>query len=239
MAEPSVVMVSASFHPYVGGAEKQALELSVALRQRGVRVRVLTRGRPGLSGPDEVRGVPVERLACFGPGFINAVTFMLSLGRWLWVHAAEYSVVHVHLAGSPALPAALAGRFLKKRVVIKLGGGRGIGELAASSGSWSGRLKLWLLARLRPQFVAVTRDLAEECVQYLGPVPLRVLPNGVDVSRYKPAAPEAKAALRRGLGWPAGLGFLYVGRLSPEKQLRGFLQAWTEQAQAAAAPSFL
>ena len=227
---PRVVMVSAGFHPYVGGAEKQALELSVALRGRGVGVKVLTRRLPGLPAAEAVRGVPVERLWCAGEGWLNALTFMWSLSAWLVAHAGDYCAVHVHLAGSPALPAALLGPLLGKLVLIKLGGGRGIGELAASSRTMGGRLKLTLLSWLRPRFVAVTKDLAEECSQFLGPVPVSVQPNGVDTARYHPVPSEEKKDLRRRLGWPEGLGFLYVGRLAPEKQLDKFLSAWTQAA---------
>ena len=212
-------MVSAGFHPYVGGAEKQALELSVALRLRGVKVRVLTRRLPGLSRREDIRGVAVERLWCAGGGPLNALTFMASLWLWLWTRASEYSVVHVHLAGSPALPAALAGRLLGKRVIIKLGGGRGIGELAASSRTLGGRVKLRLLSWLKPRFVAVTKDLAEECAQFLGPVPVQVQPNGVDTVRYHPVRAAESRLCGASLGWPEGLGFLYVGRFAPEKQL--------------------
>ena len=224
----SVVMVSASFHPYVGGAEKQALELSTALMRRGIAVRVLTRQMTDLPNNDQVSGVPVERLWCAGAGFVNAVTFMMSLGLWLWRRSSLYSVVHVHLAGSPSLPAVAVGRILGKRVIVKLGGGRGIGELAASSATFWGRVKLRALAWLKPQFVAVTRDLAQECAQYLGPVPVIVQPNGVDTDRYHPVSSEDKKALRKKLGWPKGGGFLYVGRFSPEKRLDWFLRAWSE-----------
>ena len=227
---PRIVMVSAGFHPYVGGAEKQALELSVALRGRGVGVKVLTRRLPGLPAAEEVRGVPVERLWCAGEGWLNALTFLWSLTAWLVAHAGDYRAVHVHLAGSPALPPALLGPILGKRVLIKLGGGRGIGELAASSRTMGGRLKLTLLSWLRPRFVAVTKDLAEECSQFLGPVPVSVQPNGVDTARYHPVPAEEKRSLRRKLGWPEGLGFLYVGRLVPEKQLDKFLAAWIRAA---------
>jgi glycosyltransferase involved in cell wall biosynthesis len=223
-------MVSAGFHPYVGGAEKQALELSVALRARGVRVRVLTRRLPGLPRREIIRGVAVERLWCAGGGALNALTFMASLWIWLLTRAREYSAVHVHLAGSPALPAALAGRLLGKSVVIKLGGGRGIGELAASSRTLVGSVKLRLLSWLGPRFVAVTKDLAEECAQFLGPVPVQVQPNGVDTVRYHPHLASEKQALRRKLGWPDGLGFLYVGRFAPEKQLGRFLRVWSRAA---------
>jgi glycosyltransferase involved in cell wall biosynthesis len=232
-------MVSAGFHPYVGGAEKQALELSVALRARGVEARVLTRRLPGLAAREEVRGVPVERLWCAGEGFINALTFMWSLTAWLILRAGEYSAVHVHLAGSPALPAALLGPLLGKRVTVKLGGGRGIGELAVSARTLGGRFKLRMLSWLKPRFVAVTKDLAEECAQFLGPVPVQVLPNGVDTARYRPVSAEEKRVLRRKLGWPDGLGFLYVGRLIPEKQLDRFLLAWNGAAASSGFAAFI
>ncbi len=221
-----VLMVSASFHPAVGGAEKQALELSIALRRRGSDVRVLTRRRPGLPRLEEVRGVPVERLWCSGAGPLDSLTFLLSLSWRLLRGASGYDVVHVHLAGSPALPAAAAGRLLGKRVLIKLGGGKGIGELAASAQTLGGRLKLCLLAWLQPQFVAVTGELAGEAERYLGTVSVRFQPNGVDINRYRPARAQDKAALRQALGWPAGLCFLYVGRFSAEKRLDAFIDAW-------------
>ncbi|MBI5630346.1 MAG: glycosyltransferase family 4 protein [Elusimicrobia bacterium] len=236
MAEAAlrVVMVSASFHPSIGGAENQALELSVALQRRGLGVRVLTRKLPGLSCREFVRGIPVIRLPCRGAGFLNAASFMASLFIYLWRQAPLYDVIHVHLAGSPALAAAFAGRLLGKPVVVKLGGGKGIGELAASARTFGGRLKLRLLARLKPQVIAVARELAEEGARYLGPVPIPVIPNGVDSERYQPASPQGKSALRRELGWPEeGLCFLYTGRFSWEKNLLRFIEVWAGASRAA------
>jgi glycosyltransferase involved in cell wall biosynthesis len=229
-------MVSASFHPYLGGAEKQALELSVALKARGASVAVLTRRLDGLPAADEARGVPVERLWCAGTGLLNAATFMASLFFRLISKRSSYDAIHVHLAGSPALAAAAAGRLLGKRVFVKLGGGKGIGELAVSSRSPSGRLKLRLLSIFAPQFVSVTRDLVEEAARYLGKsVPVHLLPNGVDTRRYKPVSLEEKAVLRARLGWPPGQVFLYTGRLSPEKRLPEFVEAWALSARKAKA----
>jgi glycosyltransferase involved in cell wall biosynthesis len=223
----SVVMVSASFHPYVGGAEKQALELSVALRRKGVDVRVLTRKLPGLAFFDGVRGVQVVRLPCAGSGLFNALSFMLTLWVYLLAKAKTYDAIHVHLAGSPALAAIAAGRLLGKKVVVKLGGGRGVGELSGSGGTLAGRLKLKLLHWLKPQFVAVTEDLAQELEAFgVRGAKLKFLPNGVDTTVYRPTTREEKKALRKKWGWPDGLMFLYVGRLSYEKRLPEFLKAW-------------
>jgi glycosyltransferase involved in cell wall biosynthesis len=238
-ARNRVVMVSAGFYPYlVGGAERQALELSAALARRGAYVRVLTRRLPRLSAQEEVRGVQVLRLRRFGSGTADSLTFMSSLFFWLLRHASSYDVIHVHLAGSPALPAAVAGRLLGKRVVIKLGGGRGIGELAASSQTAAGRLKLRVLAWLKPQFVAVARELAEEASRYLGGVPVHIMPNGVDTERFQPAAAR-KEELRSQLGWPRGLGFLYAGRFSAEKRLPWFIEIWAELIQKSGSDAFI
>lgn len=226
MSPLSVVMVSASFHPHVGGAEKQALELSVALARQGHKVRVLTRRLPGLAAEEEISGIAVRRLWAPGAGVLNALGFMLSLLVELFRSSNSYDAIHVHLAGSPALSAALAGRLLGKRVIVKLGGGRGIGELAASSRSFSGRLKLKALSWLGPKLAAVTQDLADEAREFGFTGEIVVQPNGVDLSRYRPSTPEEKQAIRRSLGWPEGPCFLYVGRLSPEKRLRQFLEVW-------------
>ncbi|HBL18027.1 MAG: hypothetical protein A2X36_07610 [Elusimicrobia bacterium GWA2_69_24] len=226
-ADAGVVMLTPNFHPYVGGAEKQALELSKALAAGGLPVVVATRRLPGLPAEDRVAGIPVRRLAAPGGGLLNAAGFMLSALWFLLRRRAEYGIIHVHLAGSPAVAACLAGRLFGKKVVIKVGGGRGIGEIALSSRTWAGRLKLGLLRAFRPQFISVTQDLADEMDEHgLGGC-VRVIPNGVDTGRYRPASPEEKSGLRAELGWPEGLILLYVGRLAVEKRLVAFLEAFS------------
>ncbi len=227
---PRVVMVSAGFWPAVGGAESQALELARALGARGARVRVLTRRLGGLPGRETVRGVDVRRLPVLGTGALDSLSFLFGALGWLLKHEADYDAIHAHLAGSPALAAAVAGRLLGKPVVVKLGGGRGIGELAVSSRSSLGRLKLRLLTLLAPRFLAVVPDLAEEAREHLPGARVEVLPNGVDAARFKPVSPAERAALRERLDW-SGTVFLYTGRLSAEKRLPWFARVWDEAVQ--------
>ncbi len=227
----SVAMVSAGFWPAVGGAERQALELSAALAARGARVTVLTRRLGGLPARETVRGVEVRRLPVAGRGTLQALVFMAGVLGWLLLHWTEWDAVHAHLAGSPALAAAAAGRLLGRPAIVKLGGGRGIGELAASSRTASGRAKLRALGLLRPRFLAVAADLADEAGAFLGPAPIEVLPNGVDAERFAPADPARKRALRAGLVWDEdAFVFLYAGRFSAEKRLPWFLGLWREAA---------
>jgi glycosyltransferase involved in cell wall biosynthesis len=224
----SVVMVSAGFWPAIGGAERQALELSAALAARGHRVTVLTRRVAGRPATETVRGVAVRRLPA-PDGCLNAPVFLVAAFAWLLLHWVEWDAVHAHLAGSPALAAAFAGRLLGRPALVKLGGGRGIGELAVSSKSRLGRAKLRVLGLLRPRFIAVVPDLAEEAREFLGPVRIEVLPNGVDSKHYYPLDKTAKAALRAELGWKDdAIIFLYAGRFSWEKRLPWFLNLWLE-----------
>ncbi|MDE2490864.1 MAG: glycosyltransferase family 4 protein, partial [Elusimicrobia bacterium] len=101
------------------------------------------------------------------------------------------------------------------------------GELALSARTRLGRAKLRALARLRPRFLAVVPDLLDEAREFLGDVPIELLPNGVDAERYAPVPPERRRALRAELEWDAGSPvFLYTGRFSPEKRLPWFLRLW-------------
>ena len=226
----SIVMVSAGFWPAIGGAERQALELSAALAARGHRVTVLTRRVGASPAREKVRGVSVARLPSPG-GLLDAPVFLAATFLWLLLHWVEWDAVHAHLAGSPALGAALAGRLLGRPALVKLGGGRGIGELAVSSKTRLGRAKLRVLGLLRPHFLAVVPDLAEEAREFLGPVTIEVLPNGVDTARFHPVDAAAKRALRAELGWgDEATVFLYTGRFSWEKRLPWFLELWLEAA---------
>jgi glycosyltransferase involved in cell wall biosynthesis len=235
--ESRVVMVSAGWRPALGGAERQAEELSRALLRRGVRVSALTRRLPGTAPNEESGGLAVRRLPSLGSGPLDSLLFLCEAFVWLVLHKGEYDAVHAHLAGSPALAAAAAGRLLGKPVLVKLGGGRGIGELAASSRTAFGRLKLRLLAALEPRFLAVVPDLADEAREFLGPgVAVEVLPNGVDAERFVPADLMRKRVVRASLGLPQDAPvFLYTGRFSPEKRLGWFAKLWTEATEGTAA----
>ena len=234
-----VVMLTPNFHPHIGGAEKQALELSKALVALGCGVLVLTRGRDELPSRETVFGVPVRRLPVLDwTTLLDSISFLLGSFLYLLFTARSYDAVHVHLGGSAAVGAALAGRLLGKSVVVKIGGGRGIGEIAVSSKTLAGRLKLRLLKALKPQFICVARDLFEELSEHgLGSGAL-VVPNGVDLEHYRPAKPAQKAALRKALGWPSGLALLYVGRLAAEKRLDGFMKSLAAALKSSPADAF-
>lgn len=57
-----IVMLISSFHPLIGGAERQALRLSEKLVDSGIRVTVLTRWHEGLRKEEKINGVNVNRI---------------------------------------------------------------------------------------------------------------------------------------------------------------------------------
>jgi len=239
-----VVMLTANYYPYVGGAEGQARSVARALARRQVPVWVVTRLLPGLKKEESVDGIPVFRLAAWGCGSFGALTFAIFTLLHLLRRRACYEVIHVHLASSHAVVAALAGRLLGKRVVVKLGGGKGVGEIFLSKKSALGRLKLRALAVLCPALVAVNPEILEEIPSSgLEGLKTFIIPNGVDLDIFSPAPPEEKARLRRELNWPAGFALLSTSRLTQDKRTAGllsdFLQAWAAAEKPAGARFYI
>lgn len=226
----SVLMLSQTFHPVMGGSEKQALEISRALAGRGVKVTVLTRRLGGLSAEEDLGGVRVLRLGVFGPRALDSALFMLKSFFWLLAHKADYDAVHVHLASSPAVAAALASRFTGRKTLIKLGGGRGVDEITLSQGTLLGRLKLAFLRAARPELLVMNGDVyawLKGSPEFSG-LNLRQFRNGVDTGRYTPQLYTEKIKAKAALGLDNAQLFLFVGRLSPEKRVKEFLEAWAE-----------
>ncbi|MDA8129942.1 MAG: glycosyltransferase family 4 protein [Elusimicrobia bacterium] len=234
----SVLMLSQTFHPVMGGSERQALEISKALVSRGVKVTVLTRQPGGQPAEEDMGGVRVLRLGAFGPRAVDSALFMLKSFFWLLSHKADYDAVHVHLASSPAVAAVLASRLTGKKTLVKLGGGKGVDEITLSMGSFLGRLKLSFFRAFRPELLVMNGEVYD----WLSGTPefsglrLRRFRNGVDTGRYTPLLYSEKIKAKEAIGLDNSTLFIFVGRLSPEKRVKEFLEAWAEVFSEAAAP---
>lgn len=224
-------MVLAGFHPYIGGAESQARGVAAELRRRGVPVGVLTRRLAGVPHEEVLDAIPVTRLPAWGPGPVAAAVFTLFVFVELLRRRRDYDVIHAHLASAHAVAAAAAGRLLGRRVIVKLAGGKGYGEVATSRGSFLGRLKLKALGALKPILAAPNADILQELSGTpLEGLPTAVVPNGVDLKRFAPPTAEEKAALRRALRWGEGFALLSASRLADDKGvadlLADFFSVW-------------
>lgn len=223
-------MLISNFYPAVGGAEKQALEISVSLKLRGINVTALTRRINGAVSEENLKGIFVKRLPVIGSGIVDSVFFMLEAFFYLLFHARDYGIIHVHLASSPAVAALIAGKILGKKVIIKLGGGRGVDEITLSMKTLSGRMKLAFFRIMKPDML-IMNDETFEWLKNTGEfsgLRLTRFRNGVDTGRYSPVSYSEKISAKHKLRLENKTVFLFVGRLSPEKRIVEFVEAWGE-----------
>ena len=219
-----IVMLVNEFTPVSGGAEKQAERLAAYFAARGNMVWVITRHFPGLATSETMHGFHVIRPATWGPGKIRTITFVLGALTQLWLLRHQISIIHAHMLFGPAFAAALAGKLLGKRVIVKLGSSGPTGEIQLSLRTARGRLRLALLRQWADVMVALDRDMQAEALS-AGFLPERIyrMVNGIDASSFMQTMSREDAKAR--LDKENKLLVLFVGRLVPEKSLPTLLKA--------------
>jgi len=226
--QPGVCMIISSFHPIVGGAERQAQQLAVKLMSRGVGVCVLTRRYAELKWYEEIDGVPVHRVPAFGPRAIASVIYTLSALVWLLFNHHRYQIVHCHQALSPATIGALAKILFGKKLVVKVPG-RGIEGGIAQIGMMPFSALRKKLLRQADRFIYLSDGISEELAKFGFANAAVKLPNGVDTERFTPVSVEVKAMLRERLRLPPTCRLvIFTGRLNSLKRLDILLKSWAD-----------
>jgi len=227
----NAIFVIGYYPPVVGGAEKKTQRLANELVSRGWKITVLTKGAGGLPEMADEDGVNVIRIGdADGRGFFPRAVFYVKLVVYIWKLRGEYEIIHNFLFSSISAICAAAGKFLKKRVVISLGG---VGKL----GGWwdvtglgrAGGIKRWIVERGGVQFVVPNRDVKDE-IKKTGISEKRIycLPNPVDTFNFSPELRTNSGGSNKLRSRLCGNGrlFVFVGRLSPEKRLERIIAAW-------------
>jgi len=129
MPNPRIYIVTATFLPSVGGAEKQAFAQSRSLRERGYETTIVTFRRKRTWPRHElIEGVPVIRVAGMLlegrenlPRPLQKLAYLLAMlvmGWTLWRQRQRYGILHVYKLGLLTLPAALVCRLTGKRMLV-------------------------------------------------------------------------------------------------------------------------
>jgi glycosyltransferase involved in cell wall biosynthesis len=129
MKNMRVFIVVATFHPLVGGAERQALEQGRSLCQGGLEATVVTfRHKRSWAVHDTVEGVPVIRVAgtLLGgrdklPRVLQKFLYLIALlvmGWVLWQYRHRYDLLHVYQLNWLALVTALTCYLNRKPMVV-------------------------------------------------------------------------------------------------------------------------
>jgi glycosyltransferase involved in cell wall biosynthesis len=202
----------------VGGAERQVVDLAVALRRKGYEVTVACSIAGDLSGVLEEAGIPVRPLLDRLAKRRFSLSYAWRLRRLL--RKERFDLVHAHIYASTAA-AAIATLGTGPPLVITE-------HTEASWQTWRARwVSRWVYRRVE-RIIAVSTPIRRRLIERDGVHPdlITIVPNAV-VSASEPRAAPLPAELReRPL---VGV----VARLQPEKGVENFLKA-----AARIAPSF-
>jgi glycosyltransferase involved in cell wall biosynthesis len=237
-----ICLLTDSFYPVVGGGEGQARLMARSLRERGHEVTVLTQHRFASSPRHEVLdGVDVMRVG--RPGLkrwgkylmmpASLFKLLITAGRWDVVYVAGLRTLGV--VGVAA--ATLTGRrcLLRSASCAELSGDYIFEHLnSGPSSRWMkallrGYLALrnWVLLKA-DGFLAMSSAIEHEYLACdVDPQKIARIPNGVDLSRFRPLGAAGRKELRQALELPVeGVLMTYTGKLNRGKGLETLLRSW-------------
>ena len=236
----SVLFLTESFHPVLGGGEQHILRLGRALAGSGMDATVVTRrGDARWAAEETIDGIRVVRVGPAGAGRRGKYAMVPSAMAALHRLRARYDVLVVRGTRVLGLPALVAARAIGKGVVLQA---EVNGEMTGEVYTWGTRLdRGWprraifagVAARNRllrdgDAFVAMSRAIRDE---YLGagvtPQKVALIAHGVDTGRFRPSTADERRALRQQLGLPVdGRIIVYTGRLLRGKGLETLLASF-------------
>jgi glycosyltransferase involved in cell wall biosynthesis len=227
-SRPRVLMVTGAYSPELSGASLQCRALVRALVGK-VDFSILTTATdPRLPLCDEVDGISVYRIVVDPTRLRSKAAAVGRMTRAFWHAAADREIVHFHgFSQKTALLTALA-RLGGKRIVMKL---TSIGHDDARSLVDRGAMARWTASQV-DCFVAPSAAFSGPHAG--GPfveTPLRVIPNGVDVTRFTPPDAIGRRAARRAIGVAdEARVVLHVGFFSHDKAVDVLFNGWAESA---------
>jgi L-malate glycosyltransferase len=217
-----VCYVISYFHPFVSGAERQALAQGVELVRRGHSVHVVTHAVPGYPIEDEEhQGVYIHRwVRSFELGPLFGLSFVAGVILALRRLRPCYDIIHTHQALWEAVATGLGRDWFQVPTLVQ----------PASSGPYGEAEELVrtrgfpLLRRAivhNTAFAAISADIERQW-QALGVSPGRTIrtASGVDTEHFRPGPSTLESEL---LPRPR---VIFTGRLHPQKNLDLLLDAW-------------
>lgn len=228
MHEPiRVAMLTQSYLPRVGGAERQIAELAPLMQRLGVELHLVTRRYPELAPHEVIGGVPVHRLPVPGPKPVAAAAFALAALPLL--RRLRPDVVHAFALFSPTTTALVAKRLFGAPVVVKVLRGGTHGDVAKLRAGPLGDARMAVVRREVDAFITISKEIDEELAGAGVPAERRpFIPNGVDTERFAPPSAAERTALRRSLGLDSGPIAVFTGRLNAEKNVGQLVDLWPD-----------
>jgi glycosyltransferase involved in cell wall biosynthesis len=230
-------MVTGAYYPEKSGAGLQCRALIQACGDRGRFTVLTTAVDASLPARDTIDGVPVRRVLVSATSRLARVFALPSLLAAALRSIRAVDIVHLHGFSAKSIVLVRLARLFGKRIVIKLtsvGHDDAVSMAAHDPAAFRQYRRADRFVAVSPRFAALHAEAG------LPPERLTVIPNGVDVDRFRPAAPEEKPRLRRTLGLPADrLVVLFVGFFSHEKRPDVAFRAWADASAGAPASTLV
>jgi glycosyltransferase involved in cell wall biosynthesis len=223
----SLVLVSSSYPPVLGGSEVEAQRVCTALIGRGHRVTVLCMGEdpmPYKRNWVDPEGVPVRIIGRRWPRKLRGYVFALGVAWRLFVRRRDYELVYFLMQGLHLATGLLVCRALGKPVVMKISGS---GLIPIMERSWLGRLELRWLGLWAHRVMVLNEGMEQEAIGAgFHRAQLLWMPNPVDIDAFAPVDAVRRREIRQelGIGQDSPV-VLFVGRLAPEKEIPSLLSA--------------
>ena len=209
-------MFGEQFWPRIGGAERQAQKLGMALKKLGCHVEILT---PQLEKDwpleETIDGLKISRFPFLnltrnlkevrGLGVPNTLLLRFQVKRAVSRHIGDFDILHAHIASPMVAYAMDAAHSRGRKAICKIAaGGKSFDLIMLGRTSLLGPKLVRKLVRSMDRWIAISTEIRSD-LQHAGVSPLRIvnIPNGVDIPPLVPR-PDRGIALH----------FLYLGRLS-------------------------
>jgi phosphatidylinositol alpha-mannosyltransferase len=211
-------IVSQSYYPRYGGVTEHVHHTAVELRKLGHEVWIITsRFRQGENHAAGVLRVGYNVLIPFNRAFVD-FTVGMTLRQQLRTHFREhdFDLVHTHNPTAPSLPI----------IAVQTARCAQVGTFHSTGG------RTLLQDAFRPVINGVVDRLdariavsqtAVETARLYHPGEYAVIPNGVDIERFRPTQPPFEEWRDRD-----HVNLLFVGRLDPRKGLQFLIAAMPE-----------
>lgn len=238
-----VCIFTETYYPEVGGGETQAQLLAEGLIASGHSVLLLTRrSDTRLKKHERYGDLDVYRLPPAGSGQLKKWGLMLSGFPTLIRLRAHYDLIFVSGYRIIGLAAVLAGKILRKPVILKADSqGEMTGDFFESGlkkfglSHTSPLFRLFLgfrnaILKKAEAFSAISPEIASEWTSRGIPQSkVQLIPNAVDTTRFIPVDSAQKSLLRQRLGLPGSASIaIYTGRLVSYKGLPSLLKVWKQ-----------
>jgi glycosyltransferase involved in cell wall biosynthesis len=228
------------YYPFIGGGESHAKLLAEYLEHINVSVLVVTRRRISKTKYFEYIGqVPVYRIP--PPGLKRWGKYLMLAPALIWlIHLRNrYDIIYVCGQRVLGVIGVISAKILNKKCILRSEScGEISGEFIWNTTSINRKSLFAIFIRgflsIRNEvikkancFISISRAITEEfLINDIDSKKIVEIPNGIDISKFKPVGRDRRAALRKKLDIPSKIIFTYTGKLNKGKGLELTLRVW-------------